>query len=371
MKHSAPPDQKIGIPPRLTPAHVVLLVFLVTTLYFAFKVIQPFLGAIITAALIASVHQPIHKWILNRVRNRANLAAFLSSILLVFLVLIPLVLITSALVDQGITISRRVTEWVKTGEAEKLLTDNRLKALVERIEHHFPQLDIANFNITDTLISVSSGIARFILDQSGNIAANLSSKVMSFSMMIFIFFFFIRDGSKILNRILHFIPLSTSQETRIIERIKEIARSVFLGTILTAAAQGIAAGIGFAICGIPALFWGSVLAFSSLIPVIGTALIWIPAVIFLALTGQYGYAIFLCIYCAVVVGSVDNFLRPVFMKGAGGMSMFMIFLSIIGGLQFFGFSGLLYGPLVFGLAWVLLIIYEMEFDSYLTSQDHS
>lgn len=146
-------------------------------------------------------------------------------------------------------------------------------------------------------------------------------------MMVFIFFFFIRDGKEIMSRVLHMIPLSTTQENRIIQRVKGIARSVFLGTILTALAQGIAAGIGFLICGIPALFWGSVLAFSSLVPVIGTALVWIPAVIYLFLTGKVKLAIFFAIYSVIVVGSVDNFLRPVFMKGAGGMSIHDIFIG--------------------------------------------
>ncbi|MBN1879443.1 AI-2E family transporter [bacterium] len=337
----------------------------------AFKVVQPYFSAIVVAALVASIFQPIHRWILIKVRNRSNLAAFLSSVLLVFLVLLPLVLMGIALVDQGASISRSIMDWIKSGEAEKLISDNRYKGITEKVRNYLPQLDIDNFNLTKTLISVSSSTARFILDQSGHIAANVSSMIMNFSMMIFIFFFFVRDGSKILTHLLHLIPLSSSQEDRIIKRIKSIAKSVFLGTILTAVAQGLAAGIGFAICGIPALFWGSVLAFSSLIPVVGTALVWIPAALFLALTGHFGFAVFLAVYCVAVVGSIDNFLRPVFMKGAGGMSTFMIFLSIIGGIQCFGFSGLLYGPLVFGLAWVLLIIYETEFRRYLSSQDNS
>lgn len=381
MKHRSEPKQNNQVDdvrtahqseyPRMTPAHAFLLGFLAFTLYLAFKVVQPYFSAIVVAALVASIFQPIHRWILIKVRNRSNLAAFLSSVLLVFLVLLPLVLMGIALVDQGASISRSIMDWIKSGEAEKLISDNRYKGITEKVRNYLPQLDIDNFNLTKTLISVSSSTARFILDQSGHIAANVSSMIMNFSMMIFIFFFFVRDGSKILTHLLHLIPLSSSQEDRIIKRIKSIAKSVFLGTILTAVAQGLAAGIGFAICGIPALFWGSVLAFSSLIPVVGTALVWIPAALFLALTGHFGFAVFLAVYCVAVVGSIDNFLRPVFMKGAGGMSTFMIFLSIIGGIQCFGFSGLLYGPLVFGLAWVLLIIYETEFRRYLSSQDNS
>lgn len=321
------------------------------------------------AALVTSLFQPIQPWLLRRCRNRKNLCAFVSCVMLVFLILLPLSLAGIALVDQGILVGIRAQEWIKSGVIDTYLNDGRWELLMALIEKYSFGFDLKSIDISRSLISGSSSMAKFLLDQSGNIAANLSSKLMSFGMMVFVFFFFIRDGHAILERLLHIVPLSSTQETRIINRVKAVARSVFLGTLLTALAQGIAAGIGFAICGIPALFWGSMLAFSSLIPVIGTALIWVPSVIFLIITGQYGLALFLTVYCAAVVGSIDNFLRPVFMKGAGGMSTFMVFLSVVGGVRLFGISGILYGPLVFGLAWVLLIIYEMEFENYLDHQD--
>jgi len=321
------------------------------------------------AGLIASLIQPVYFRILKRVKNNKNTAAFLACMLLVFVVLLPLSLVSIALVDQGIMVSQNAQHWIKSGKVNQILEDAKWKNLWDLAEKYSFGLDIENLNLSEKLISFSSSLAKFIFDQSGSIAANLSAKFINFGMMIFVFFFFIRDGKEILDRVLHLTPLSSTQETRIIKRIKGVARSVFLGTFLTALAQGIVAGIGFMICGIPALFWGSILAFASLIPVVGTALIWIPAVIYLLVIGKMGYAIFLAIYSIALVGSIDNFLRPVFMKGAGGMSTFMIFLSVIGGVQLFGLSGVLYGPLVFGLAWVLLIIYEIEFEDYLIYQD--
>jgi len=353
----------------LTPARVFLLAALAAALYASFKVIQPLFGAIVMAALIASLFQPVHQWILIRVKNRKNVAAFVSCALLVFVVLLPLTLVGLALVEQGITVAQQAQEWFKSGELEAFLENHRWEHMIDTVEQYTFGYDLSNLDIHEKIIESLSSLAKVMLDQSGSIAANLSAKVMNFGMMIFVFFFFIRDGDTILERILHIVPLSSTQEGRIIQRIKGVARSVLLGTLLTALAQGIAAGIGFAICGIPALFWGTVLAFSSLVPVIGTALIWVPAVIYLIIIGKYGLAVFLAIYCAALVGSIDNFLRPVFMKGAGGMSTFMIFLSVIGGIPLFGVAGILYGPLVFGIAWVLLVIYEIEFEDYLKHQD--
>jgi len=354
---------------RITPAQIFLILCLGTALYAAFRVVQPYAGALIMAGLIASLIQPVYLWILKRVKNKNNVASFLTCTLLVFVVLIPLSLIVATLINQGIMVSHSAQEWIKSGQVNKILHDPRWETVWNYVEKYSFGLDLDNLNLSEKLLATSSTIAKYILDQSGSIAANLSSKLLNFSMMIFVLFFFIKDGHTILNRVLHMTPLSTSQENRIIERIKEVAKSVFLGTVMTALVQGTLAGIAFAICGIPALFWGSILAFASLVPVVGTALVWIPAALYLLLTGKTGLAVFLTIYSIVLVGGVDNFLRPVFMKGAGGMSTFMIFLSVIGGVQLFGLSGLLYGPLVFGLAWILLIIYEIEFEDYLNYQD--
>lgn len=356
---------------RMTPAQVFLLLCLSAALFAAFKVIQPYIGAIVMAGLVASLFQPVHEYFLKVLHHRKNAASILSCTVLVFVVLIPLSLVGVALVDQGISVSQNAQQWIKSGKFKEFTEDDRWQGLMEKAEKYTFGVELKNLNIPEKIINSSSTLAKFILDQSGSIAATLSHQLMNFGMMVFVFFFFIRDGGDILDRVLHLTPLSTSQETRIIDRVKEIARSVFLGTILTALAQGVAAGIGFAICGIPALFWGSMLAFASLVPVIGTALIWIPATAYMFVTGETAYGIFLGIYCIVVVGSVDNFLRPVFMQGAGGMSTFMIFLSVIGGMQLFGVSGILHGPLVFGLCWVLLIIYEIEFEDYLSQQDRS
>jgi predicted PurR-regulated permease PerM len=189
--------------------------------------------------------------------------------------------------------------------------------------------------------------------------------------MIFTFFFFLRDEKKIFDYVLHLVPLSTSQEDRILEKIKTVAKSALLGTFVTAAAQGAAGGIAFAICGFPGLFWGMVMAFASLIPMVGTALVWIPGVLFLVATGHMGLAVFLTLWSVILVGGIDNVVRPLFMQGSADMNTLLIFFAILGGMNLFGLTGLLYGPLLFGLAMVLLYIYSIEYESFLTDQDNS
>ncbi len=136
----------------------------------------------------------------------------------------------------------------------------------------------------------------------------------------------------------------------------------------TAVAQGFAGGIGLWIAGISPLFWGTMMAFASLIPVVGTAIIWLPAVVYLVLIGSWGKAVFLAIWSMVVVGSIDNFLRPFLMKGEGGISSIYLFFAILGGINLFGIVGILYGPLILGVAAILLYLYELEYGEVLAEE---
>jgi predicted PurR-regulated permease PerM len=125
--------------------------------------------------------------------------------------------------------------------------------------------------------------------------------------------------------------------------------------------QGIVGGIGLALAGIPGVFWGAVMGFTSLIPVVGTGLVWVPAAGYLMLAGRWKAAVFLVLWSIMLVSSIDSFLKPFLMRGPERLSPFYVFLAVMGGLQYFGLPGLLYGPLVLGFAAVILYIYQEEF----------
>jgi len=192
---------------------------------------------------------------------------------------------------------------------------------------------------------------------------------MNFILFVLLLFYVLRDGDRLLAWIMHLSPLSASHENRLLDRIREISKSAIFGILLTSAAQGLTAGIGLAITGIPGLFWGTMTALASLVPVVGTTLILVPAAGYLLLTGHAFKALFLIIWSVVMVGSIDNFLRPWLMQGQSKMSPVILFLAILGGIRAFGLLGLIYGPLVFGLLAIILYIYELEFATYLASQD--
>ncbi len=180
---------------------------------------------------------------------------------------------------------------------------------------------------------------------------------MNFILLIFVLFFLIRDGDRMLERLRYLLPLTTEQEDRIFHQLDDVAKSVILGAFIIALAQGAAGGLGLFIVGIQPFFWGCMMGFASLIPVGGTAVIWLPVAIYLGLTGQWQWGLLMVGWGAIVVSGIDSIIRPLLMKNRSNMSTFWVFLSIIGGIKFFGALGILYGPLVLGFAMVMLSLY--------------
>ena len=357
-------------------ANYFLLFLLIGVCVTCFYILRPYIHTILMAAILSTIFHPLHLRIEGLFRKRKNLSAFFSCVLLTILVVIPLLIVFFSVIQQGVHSFSGIRNWIESGQYEQLMNHplvtygvSWVHRVLPDVKLMFPDMDLNQIRFDKIALNLSAGIGKFLLAQGGNIAGNITALVGKFFLMIFTFFFLIRDYEKIVERLLHLIPLSASQEERIVDKIKAVGKSALLGTLVTALAQGALGGIAFLICGLPGLFWGMVMAFASLVPMVGTALIWMPAACYLFLIGHWGLGLFMVIWCVVVVGAVDNLVRPLFMQGSAGMSTLMIFFSILGGLSAFGLLRLLYGPLVFGLATVLIYIYEMEYGAFLNAQD--
>jgi predicted PurR-regulated permease PerM len=182
----------------------------------------------------------------------------------------------------------------------------------------------------------------------------------SFVLMLFVLFFVLRDGPSVAQQVVQMLPIEDRRRARLWQHLADVTRAVFLGIGLTALVQGMLVGVGFWIAGLPSpLVFGVVAALVALIPMVGSALVWVPGALFLAARGEYGYAIFLAAWGAVVVGMVDNFLRPMLISGRADVPTLAVFVGVMGGLAAFGFIGLFVGPIVLGLL-VALFRYERE-----------
>jgi len=373
--HSNPQEeQRLGS----HEARYVLIVLTLASTVGVFMVLRPYLHSIILAFLLVSIFSPVHQWLRRKLSGKENVASFLSVTLVFLLVVVPISVILSALVKQGIDTIQAVNSWVgerkyeqalQSDHVQRFLQHPRVVEIRETLSARMNALSIESPDLPRTILRIGQGALEFTGTRVVPILRAGGSVLFGFFIMLFVMFFAFRDGPKMLGYVLHLSPLTASQEQALIDRIKEVSRAVLLGVFITAACQGLAAMIGFKIVGIPAFFWGAMLAFTSLIPLVGTALVWVPAVCYLLLFGRMGAALFLTLWCIFVVGAIDNFLRPILMGGRVGMSAVVIFLAILGGLQCFGPIGIVYGPLVFGLCAVCLYIYELENARFLSSQD--
>jgi len=347
---------------RPTLHRIVLLFAVLAISVVFFAMIHGFIMVILLAGLFAALTHPLYRRIERGCKGRRTLASFATLLLLLLVILIPFGVLFGVVAQQAFRISRSVQPWVEDMIRRPSAFDDILRALPFR----------------DSL----SAYKEVILQKGGELVGimsnllfrGISSATLStvnffflFFLFLYMMFFFLRDGPTILNKMLYYLPLSESSERRLLDKFSSVARATIKGTFLIGIIQGTLAGLAFWIIGIEsALFWGTVMTVLSVIPGVGTAFVWVPAVIILAVTGHLGKAIGLLLYCALLVGSVDNLLRPRFVGKDTRMPEFLIFLGTIGGISFFGIAGFLIGPIVAALFVTVWEIYGETFREYLS-----
>ncbi len=349
---------------------VVLLLFLAIALYACYWLIQPFLQPIIMAILIGLLAYPAHERLVRALRGRKTTASLLSCLALSLVFLIPTMVLLVAVLKQGISYSVIVREWATQDNMHHLMSHPWVLEVHSRLTRLLPQGALDPDNIRARALDAAGLMGRHFADVSTTIVGSFTHFIINLMLLLFVLFFVLRDHDKLIAFLHRALPLSRSQEETLFQEVKDVSKSALMGSLLTAVTQGAVGGFGLWLAGFPGVFWGAVMAFTSLIPFVGTALIWVPAALYLLVTGELKWAVFMLLWGVLVIGSIDNFLRPMFMQGAS-MNTVVVFFSLIGGLQVFGLIGLIYGPLLFSIALVLFKLYESEFAEFLDSQDSS
>jgi len=354
----------------LSSNRVILLIFLGIALYACYWLVKPFLQPIILAILIGWMAFPLHQRLVEALRGRITLASLLTCLALSLVVLLPALALLIAVLKQGISYSVIVRDWATAENIHNLMSHHWVLEVQSRVTRLLPAGALDPDNIRAGALEAASAMGKQFAGISTSILGSLTKFIINFLLLLFALFFVLRDHDKLIAFLHRALPLSNSQEETLFQEVKDVSKSALTGSLLTAVTQGAVGGIGLWFAGFPGVFWGTVMAFTSLIPFVGTALVWLPAALYLLVTGEIEWAVFLVIWGVLVIGSIDNFLRPMFMQGAS-MNTVVVFFSLIGGLQVFGLIGLIYGPLLFSIALVLFKLYENEFADFLDSQDSS
>ena len=360
-----------GSPPLLSGGiyKVFLILLLLFSLYLGFSLVSPFLHTLIFSTVLAVLFSPIFTWVLELCKGRRAVASLLTVGIIVFCLLLPMTFLVVALIGQGVESLVALNAWVAGGAYKAYISSEMLDKYLVMLHHELPFLRIDQLDLQASIIQYSKQFAQAMLSFGTGLVSNAAKLVLHFLLMGFILFYFLRDGGKMVAYLKHLSPLRPAQEDSIIDSFKRVARGVLMGCLLVAVLQGIAGGVGLSIAGIPAFFWGAMVALASLIPVVGTGLVWVPATGYLLIAGEWKMAIFLAVWFGVFVVGIDTVLRPIFMREAARISTFYIFLAILGGIYTFGMLGIFYGPLILSFVMVMLQIYVEEYADDLNNSE--
>jgi len=320
---------------------------LLTTLIFSFMIFRPFWVVLFLGMAFSIVLYPIYEWLRGK-----RLPNFLASLLTVLFFVIAL---CGPLFGIGALI------FGQSQDVYKFIVDKgNPKPFLDSIENA-----VNNFLPSNLSFNAEEKAADAISYLSKNIASIFSSTLsafFSFVLMLLVMFYFLKDGTRWKKAIIVLSPLGDKDDEKIIHRLTLAVNGVIMGILLIGLVQGILMGIGLWIFGVPnPALWGVVAAFTSMLPTIGTALVSVPAIIFLFVTGASAPAIGLLIWAVIVVGMVDNFLAPIVVGGKINIPPLLILFSILGGISLLGPAGILVGPLTISLLYTLISIYRNEF----------
>ena len=343
-------------------AFVLILTVAVSVLFLA--VAWPFLKSLLLGALLAGLCHPLYRWLAELFHGRKSLAATVTLLILFILVAAPLSAFLGVVVRQALNISDQAIPWVQQhfGSATGFNVHDWLVQKFPAVADHVPSQE----QLVESVGTAAKSAGGFLVAVLSKMTAGTAAFVLNLFVMIYAMFFFLRDGDKILEQIFYYLPLSDEDEELMLQRFASITRATIKGTLVIGVIQGALAGVGFWVAGLDgAAFWGTMMAILSVVPGIGAAVVWVPAVIYLFVTGQILAGTLLLAWCAAVVGTIDNILRPILVGKDAKMPDLLILVGTLGGLFLFGPIGFIVGPIICGLFLTVWNIYGNTFKDIL------
>ena len=333
---------------------VFLTLLLIVSLAFAW-ILWPFYGAVFWGVVLAILFEPFHRRILGAMPGRHNLAALTTLLLSLVIVIFPLALITAALVQEGTAVYQEISSGKLNFGVYFQQVMDALPAWIVNLLNRF---DVGNlFALQEKLSTAAAQGSQRIATQALAIGQNTFEFLISFGIMLYLLFFLLRDGRGLARTIRQAIPLSAAHKRSLFSKFTTVIRATVKGNIVVAVVQGALGGIMFWILGIPSpLVWGVVMAFLSLLPAVGAGLIWGPVAIYFLFTGAVWQGVTLIAFGILVIGLVDNVLRPILVGKDTQMPDYVVLISTLGGMAIFGLNGFVIGPVIAALfisAWDL------------------
>jgi predicted PurR-regulated permease PerM len=332
------------------------------TIVFLF-VIRSFVITVLLAAIAAGLATPLYDWLrdsppLRRLRRPQNLATVLTLLLVLLVILVPLIVMLGIVADQAIGVSQNAIPWIQ----EQATRPDAFDALIDRV----PVLEPVRpykARVLEKVGELAGALSAFLARQLANLTRGAVVFVFHLFVMLYAMFFLLRDGRALLARLRTVSPLPAEDKQRLLDRFVSVSRATLKGTLVIGLVQGVLGGLALWAAGIPSpVFWAAMIVVLSCIPGVGSAIVWIPAFIYLMLAGRGGVAVAFAVWFILVVGLVDNFLRPWLVGQDTELPDLLILLSTLGGIAALGPAGLIIGPIVAALFVTIWDIFDVAFE---------
>lgn len=327
---------------RLFPA--LLLVASVALIY----ILLPFYGAVMWGVIIALLFTPLFRWILPKVGQRPNVAAVLTLLIVLVIVVLPMALIAASLVSEASLVYAQL----QSGELKPALYFRGLfDALPNWITSLLDRFGLGSFStLQRRLTAALTQGSQVIATQTFSIGQNTFEFVASVFITFYLAYFLIRDGKSVAGTLRNAVPMATERKDVLLDTFTKAVRATVKGNLLVAAIQGALGGLGFWVLGVSgAVLWAVLMAFLSLLPSVGAALVWVPVAAYFLLAGELGKSVALVAYGVLVIGLVDNLLRPILVGKETRLPDYMVMITTLGGMAVFGINGFVLGPVIAAL----------------------
>ena len=330
----------------------------IAILWATVMIIWPFVSAIIVGAILVTVTFPLFRRVRARLRGSDTWAAIAMLLGITFVLIVPAVIVGLLLVQQA----QSLLPHLQSIETQQLMQKLDLANRLLWVKRFVPSFDPSTLSAQKLILPVVQKIPGWVAANGGAVIGSVAGMVVGFFLVLLSAFFFYVEGEAILDEMAILSPLPERYDREFASKFKDVIDATFRGQVMTSLAQGIATGVGLAIAGVPAAaFWGAVATILSLLPMLGAAVVWLPAAIYLFIIGNTGHGIFLALWGVLVVSTIDNIVRPWAMKGGAQLPAIPLLFAVLGGMQAFGFIGLVIGPLVFSLLMSIIDIYKQSF----------
>lgn len=340
-------------------ATILILTILFTVLMLV--MIKGFFKAIFLAAVFAGILYPLYIRVKKRFRNNETTSALFTILLFLFIVLIPSALIMVIVGDQAVNATKTAGPFLKKVAEEPNTVYDQLNT-VPIIHLLFPEEE----KLVATISNVVNRIGNILIEGLSNFSTGTADFVFKAFIFLFSLYYFLVYGKVYLNKLLYYLPLNNEEEGQLLARFTKVTMATLKGSLVIGLIQGTMAGITMAFLGIPnTLFWGLIMVILSIIPAVGPALVWIPAAIYLFIQGSVLKGVIMIIMGAIVIGNIDNLLRPRLVGKGAQMPDLMILFSTLGGIAMFGIFGIIIGPIIAALFITIWDIYGKAFKDYL------